>query len=70
MRVFKLKYKEGRSSKSWYYSFYWRARKSGNGNFGTAYLIGNIDIFTKTKDLTQSAKSQDLKARTGAEGRN
>ena len=25
--VLKLKYKDGRSSASWYYSFYWRGKK-------------------------------------------
>jgi hypothetical protein len=30
MRVFKLKYKGGRLSASWYYCFYWRGKKIKN----------------------------------------
>jgi hypothetical protein len=30
MRVFKLKYRDGRLSESWYYSFYWRGKKIQN----------------------------------------
>lgn len=34
------------------------------------YKMVTMDVFTKTKDLTRSAKSLDLKAIGGAEGRN
>jgi len=48
MRVFKLKYKDGRLSEPWYYSFYWRGKKirkrisGARGNIGCPKRLENI----------------------------
>jgi len=33
MNVFKLKYRDGWLSESWYYSFYWRGKKSRSEHY-------------------------------------